>query len=44
MPAWRSRLTGREIDLILAYLLDLSDYDDRAPARPAAVVSKGEVQ
>jgi len=43
MPAWRSRLTGREIDLILAYVLDLSD-EGGPPARPAAVVSKGEVQ
>ena len=43
MPAWQSRLTEREIDLILAYLVDLGDAD-ATPAKPVTPVSKGEAQ
>jgi mono/diheme cytochrome c family protein len=44
MPAWESRLTDEEIDKVLAYLLSLSESDDRSLAVPVSSIRKGEVQ
>ena len=41
MPAWGTRLTGRDIDSVLAYLLTLSqDRTATVAAGPGSITSK----